>query len=114
MTKALSGFAIVLLVLVGSVAAHAQERERGYGPIDHVNAATRVISVNLREYTVPVRIRATRPSGVVVPLAELRVARRPGDALVSLNDIDFVRFEAVKKRDVWQMVKITVLDEVPE
>ena len=114
MRKALSGFAIVLLVLVGSVAAHAQERERGYGPIDHVNAATRVISVNLREYTVPVRIKATRPSGGTVPLAELRGAMRPGDALVAIDEVDFVRFEAVKKRDVWQMVKITVLDGVPE
>jgi hypothetical protein len=114
MIKLLAAFSVAswLLLVAGSVSA--QDKLQGYGPVDHVNAGTRVISVNQREYSVPVRVRPTRESGAVVPLAELRGVLRPGDDLVASNDIDFVQFEAVKKPRGWQMVKITILERKPE
>jgi hypothetical protein len=114
MMKLLAVFSVASLMFLAAGSVSAQEKLRGYGFVDHVNAGTRIISVNQREYSVPIHVRPTRESGAVVPLAELHGVLRPPDALVASGNIDFVRFEAVKKRDVWQMVKITVLDGVPE
>jgi hypothetical protein len=114
MIKLLAAFSAASWLLLAAGSVSAQEKLRDYGFIDHVNAGTRIISVNQREYSVPIHVRPTRESGAVVRLAELRGMLRPPDALVASDEIDFVRFEAIKKRDTWQMVKITVLDEVPE
>jgi len=114
MMKLLAAFSVASLMFLAAGSVSAQEKQRGYGPVDHVNAGTRMISVTQREYSVPVHVRPTRESGAVVPLAKLRGVISPPGAPPISDEIDFVRFEAVKKRDSWQMVKITVLDEVPE
>jgi hypothetical protein len=43
----------------------------------------------------------------------LRGAVQPGKALVAVDDIDFVQFEAVLKAGGWEMTRITVLDGTP-
>ena len=69
---------------------------------------------NPETYGVPISCEARRLSGALVPLAELRGAIHPQADLVATNEIDFVRFEAVRKPAGWEMVKITVLDGAAE
>ena len=114
MKKLLLATAIASLQFFTASATMADEKTKGHGPIDEVNAATRTITVNQKVYTVPLRCDVRRTSGAKVALAELRGALRPGAALVASNEIDFIRFEAVKKAGVWEMVEVTVLDGASE
>jgi len=92
----------------------ADDIRRGSGIIEQVNAGTRTITVESQEYSVPLNCKITRESGSITPLAKLRGIMNAGQGMVSDSDVDFVRFEAVKKPGGWQMVKLTVMDEVPE
>lgn len=92
----------------------ADDKIKGHGPIDEVNAATRTITVNQEVYNVPLRCDVRRSSGAKVALAELRGALRPGAALVASNEIDFIRFKAVKRAGIWEMVEVTVLEGASE
>ncbi len=115
MKKSLLWLAIAsLLFCLDSSVSLALERRTGHGPIDKVNAGERTITVNQETYSVPIRCEARRATGALVPLAELRGALRPEADLVAMNEIDFVRFEAIKKPAGWEMVKITVLDGAAE
>lgn len=114
MKKLLLATAIASLQFFTASATMADDEIEGHGPIDEVNAATRTIMVNQKVFTVPLRCDVRRTSGAKVALAELRGALRPGTALVASNEIDFIRFEAVKKSGVWEMVEVTVLDGASE
>jgi hypothetical protein len=101
-------------LLLFATSAQAEEKRRGQGIVDQVNAGTRTITVESQEYSVPLNCKITRESGSITPLAKLRGIMNAGQGIVSTSDVDFVRFEAVKKPGGWQMVKLTVMDEVPE
>ena len=77
-------------------------------------AGTRTITVESQEYSVPLNCKITRESGSITPLAKLRGIMNADQGMVPDSDVDFVRFEAVKKPGGWAMVKITLLDEIPE
>jgi hypothetical protein len=114
MKKVLIWIPIAYLLCLSASLALALEKRTGHGPVDQANAGARTITVNQEIYDVPIRCKARRVFGAIVPLAELRGAMRPGAALVPTNEIDFIRFEAVKKASGWEMVKITVLDGAAE
>jgi len=115
MKKSLLWLAIAsLLLCLDSGVSLALEKRSGHGPIDKVNAGERTITINQETYGVPISCEARRLSGALVPLAELRGAIHPQADLVATNEIDFVRFEAVRKPAGWEMVKITVLDGAAE
>ena len=101
-------------LLLFATSAQAEEKRRGQGIVDQVNAGTRTITVESQEYSVPLNCKITRESGSITPLAKLRGMREAGNGLVPSSELDYVRFEAIKKPGGWAMVKITVLDEIPE
>lgn len=111
MKKSLLWLAIAsLLFSLAPGLSIALERRTGHGPIDKVNPGERTITVNQETYSVPIRVEARRASGALVPFAELRGALRPKADLVATNEIDFIRFQAIKKPAGWEMLKITVLE----
>ena len=114
MRKATTWILGAFFIVFFATGAQADEIRRGSGIIDQVNAGTRTITVESQEYSVPLNCKITRESGSITPLAKLRGIMNAGQGMVSDSDVDFVRFEAVKKPGGWQMVKLTVMDEVPE
>jgi hypothetical protein len=114
MRKATTWILGAFFIVFFATGAQADEIRRGSGIIDQVNAGTRTITVESQEYSVPLNCKITRESGSITPLAKLRGTMNAGQGMVSTSDADFVRFEAVKKPGGWQMVKLTVIDEVPE
>ena len=46
-----------------------------------------------------------------VPLSGLRGS---GVGLVPMNEVDYVRYEAIQKKNRWEMVEITVLERAAE
>lgn len=99
---------------VFAVAASAKDWKTGQAYVASVDSMARTITLNDQLYHVPASCRIQRESGVRIPLSELRVAIRPGVLLVLMNEVDYVRFEAIKKRSGWEMVEITVLERAPE
>jgi hypothetical protein len=114
MRKATTWILGAFFIVFFATGAQADEIRRGSGIIDQVNAGTRTITVNSQEYSVPLDCKITRESGSITPLAKLRGMREAGNGLVPSSELDYVRFEAIKKPGGWAMVKITVLDEIPE
>ena len=104
---------IAQFALAAASLAALGEKRTGQGPIDRVNATARTLTIGQIEYSVPMRCKPRKESGGLVPLAELRGAIQPGQALVAVSEIDFIQFEAILKADGWEMTKITVLDGVP-
>ena len=108
---------IVFLVCITAgfgLPAAAADWKKGVGAVDSVDTLARTITLDEEVYLVPKSSRIHRESGVRMTLSELRVAIRPGVMLVPMNDVDYVRYEAIQKRRGWEMVEITVLDEAPE
>lgn len=99
------------MLLLGPVAAEAEEWRRGHAPIDSVDLARRTITLDEEDYVVPGTARIQNRSGTRVALSDLRVSIRPGQILVPENEVDFVRFEAIKKRQHWEIVELIVLDD---
>ena len=118
MVKQLAQVAKVICLvgmLVGvAPAASAEDWKKGRAPVDSVDSVARTITLDDEVYSVPTSCRIHRESGVRIPLSELRVAHRPGVLLVPTNEIDYVRYEAIKKRSHWEMVEIIVLDQTPQ
>jgi hypothetical protein len=104
---------IAQFIVAATSLAALGEKRLGQGPVDRVNASSRTLTIGQVEYSVPMRCKPRRESGTLVPLAELRGAVQPGKALVAVDDIDFVQFEAVLKAGGWEMTRITVLDGTP-
>lgn len=103
------------VALVGFVsAASADDWKRGAASVDSLDAVARTITLGEEVYRVPTSCRIRGKSGVRIRLSDLRVAIRPGVSLLLMDEIDFVRYEAVKKRRGWEMVEITVLERAPE
>lgn len=99
---------------VFAVAASAKDWKTGQAYVASVDSMARTITLNDQLYHVPASCQIQRDSGVRIPLSELRVAIRPGVLLVPMNEVDYVRFEAIQKRSGWEMVEITVLERAPE
>ena len=114
MKKSLFWLAMAYLLCFDASLSAALEKRIAHGPVDKVNAGERTITVNQETYNVPIRCKARRTSGALVPLAELRGAMQSEQDLVATNEIDFIRFEAVEKPAGCEMVKITVLDGAAE
>lgn len=114
MKKAITWILGTCFLLLFATSAQAEEKRRGQGLVDQVNAGTRTITVESQEYSVPLNCKITRESGSITPLAKLRGIMNADQGMVPDSDVDFVRFEAVKKPGGWAMVKITLLDEIPE
>jgi hypothetical protein len=100
--------------LLFTTSAQAGEKRRGEGVIDQVNAGSRTITVQSEEYSVPLDCKIIRESGSITPLAQLRGIMNSGKGIVPASEVDFVRFEAVKKPGGWEMISVTLLDEAPE
>ena len=113
MKKKLAWILIAQFALAASSLAALGEKRAGQGPVDQVNATSRTLTIGQIEYSVPMRCKPRRESGSLVPLAQLRGAMKTGQALVAVNEIDFIQFEAILKAGGWEMTKITVLDGVP-
>lgn len=114
MRKATTWILGAFFIAFFATGAQADEIRRGAGIIDQVNAGTRTITVQSEEYSVPRDCKITRESGSITPLAKLRGIGKAGNGLVLSSELDYVRFEAIKKPGGWAMVKITLLDEIPE
>ena len=94
--------------------ASADDWRTGQAVVMAVDAAAHTITLDDEEFRVPPTCQIRRASGARVPLSMLRVSIRPGHGSVLVNEIDYVHWEAVKKRRGWEMVRITVLDRMPE
>jgi len=113
MRRRLTWILIAQFFLAAASLSAPGEKRTGQGPVDQVNATARTLTIGQIEYSVPMRCKPRKESGERVALAELRGATQKGQALVAVNEIDFIRFEAVLKTDGWEMMEITVLDGVP-
>lgn len=114
MTRFIQVACLAIAIAGFALAASAADWKRGLAPVDSVDVVARTITLDDEIYRVPPSCRIHRISGVRLPLSELRVAIRPGVQLIPMSEVDFVRYEAIKKRRGWEMVEITILDQVPE
>ena len=105
---------LVSAVAVFALAASAGDWKRGQAPVDSVDSVARTITLDEELYQVPASCRIRSQSGVRVALSSLRVGIRPGVLLVPMNEVDYVRYEALEKKGGWEMVEIIVLDRAPE
>lgn len=104
----------VSVILVLTSTASAEDWRTGQAVVMAVDSAAHTITLDDEEFRVPPTCQIRRASGARVPLSMLRVSIRPGVRVVPTNDVDYVHYEAVKKRRGWEMVRITVLDRMPE
>ncbi len=102
---AVAGFALV---------ASADDWKKGRAPVDSVDSGARTIMLDDEIYQVPISCRIQRASGIRVLLSELRGGVRPGVMGVPTDEVDYVYYEAIKKRNGWEMVDMTVLERMPE
>lgn len=110
------------LVLAGCVAigffvlaisASAEDSKRAQAPVDSVDAAARTITLDEEVYHVPTSCRISRESGTRIALSDLRTTAQQDSPIVLMSEVDYVRYEAIKKRRTWEMVELIVLDRAP-
>jgi hypothetical protein len=107
--------AVLVSTLVAfTLTASADDWKTGRAPVDSVDTIARTITLDGESYRVPTSCRIARASGVRTSLSALRVAIRPGMALVPVNEIDYVRYEAIQRGGIWEMVEIEILERAPE
>ncbi|MCB9723522.1 MAG: hypothetical protein H6748_05690 [Spirochaetaceae bacterium] len=117
--KSRVGMRLAVLVTTASLimtfaASAADDWRRASAPIDAVNPRARTVTIDDEVYEVPRDCPIRKESGGgEVSLSELRGGAPPG-TLVPIDEIDFVRFEAIWTGSVWRMVEMTVLDHPTE
>jgi hypothetical protein len=97
-----------------ALATSAEDWKKGRAPVDSVDAGARTITIDTEIFHVPDSCRIQSESGVRIPLSKIRAGIRPGSLLVPMNEVDFVRYEAIGKKTGWEMVEITVLEGAPQ
>jgi hypothetical protein len=105
---------LVTTLVTFALTASADDWKSGQAPVDSVDNIARTITLDGERYRVPTSCRITRGSGVRTSLSTIRVAIRPGMPLVPVNEIDYVRYEAIQRGESWEMVKIEILERAPE
>jgi hypothetical protein len=105
---------LVSTLLVLALPASADDWRAGQAVVSEVDTSERTITLDGEVFRVPALCRISAVSGTRVPLSTLRVATRPGVRIVPMNEVDYVHYEAVQKRRGWEMVRITILDGMPE
>jgi len=101
-------------ILAFALSASAADWKSGQAVVSEVDPAAHTITLDDEVFRVPASCQIRNGSGTRIALSALRVAIRPGVLLVPMNDVDYVHYEAVEKRRGWEMVKITILDRMPE
>jgi hypothetical protein len=105
---------LVSTLVLFALTASADDWKTGRAPVDSVDSIARTITLDAESYRVPTSCRITRASGVRTSLSALRVAIRPDMLLVPINEIDYVRYEAIQRGGSWEMVEIEILERAPE
>jgi hypothetical protein len=101
-------------ILAFALTASAADWKTGQAAVSEVDTAAHTITLDDEVFRVPTSCQIRNGSGTRIALSELRVATRPGVRIVPTNDVDYVHYEAVEKWRGWEMVKITILDRMPE
>lgn len=117
-------FASLVVVLGFVLVNSAQADRRGYGEredepdtrsglamVSSVDVAGRRLVIDEVTYRVDDRTSIRRESGQAATLASIRAPVPAPGQLIAVNEVDFIRFEAVEKSGTWMMRVITILEE---
>lgn len=114
------GLALVLLVGLATP-AEAQHRgslsissepdtRSGAAMVSDVDPVRRRMTIDEEVYRVGENTRIQDWNGQTVDLADIRTPNLTRGALVPVHEVDFIRFEAVRRRGQWTLTSVTVLE----
>ena len=83
----------------------------GVAMVSAVDLRQRRLTLDEEVYLVTDNTRITDWNGQPRTLAAIRTPNPKRGALVPTHEVDFIRFEAIRRRGQWAMVSITVLEE---
>ena len=100
-----------LVLVLCAVVASASDSRRGRAFVDSVDPAARTMTIDGEVYRVPAACQIYHESGIAMSLSEIRAIDASSELLIPTNAVDFVRFEALKTNQRWDMVELVILEE---
>lgn len=95
----------------GGPAAADDDLRRGTSMVSSVDVVGKRITVDDEDYRVGENCRIQRQDGSHAELADIRTPTRRSGELTAIDAVDFIRFEARKRRELWYMETIVILAE---
>ena len=111
---------VIVISLSLATAATAQRRgapttdpdsRNGVAMVSKVDARLGRITIDEEVYRVDDQTSIKDWNGQTVALSSIRAPQRRRGQLIPMNEIDYVRYEAIRRRGQWRMVSMVVLEE---